>query len=104
MLQMRFGEADVAAPTQAAAADSLGMRALDPGTRGVARPERLGVLVLAMNALRRSSCSASKCSRACSPTMRGSRLPRVQRTREAVPGRKARFEHHAAFRVGAGQP
>ena len=47
MLEVRFGEADVAGAAQAAAADGLGVRALDSGAGGVARPERLGVLLLA---------------------------------------------------------
>ncbi len=47
VLQARFGEADVAAPAQAAAADCLRVRALNPGTGGVAVPERLGSLLLA---------------------------------------------------------
>jgi len=47
VLEVRFGKADVAAPAQTTAADGLGVRALDPGTGGVARPERLGFLVFA---------------------------------------------------------
>src|SRR5689334_3724495 len=47
VLQVRLGQADVARAAQAAAADGLGVRALDAGARGVARAERVGLLVLA---------------------------------------------------------
>ena len=45
VLQARFGQADVAAPAQAAAVDGLRVRALDAGAGGVICPERLGFLV-----------------------------------------------------------
>ena len=45
VLEVRLGQPDVAAPSQAAAADGLGVRALDAGAGGVAGPERLGLLV-----------------------------------------------------------
>src|SRR6201996_9473216 len=47
VLEVRFGQADVARAAQAAAMDGLGVGALDPGAGGVAGPERLGLLVLA---------------------------------------------------------
>ena len=45
VLQVRLGQAEVAASAQAAAADGLGMRALDPSPCGVARSKHLCPLV-----------------------------------------------------------
>ena len=55
VLEVRFGQADVARAAQAAAMDGLGVGALDPGAGGIAGPERLGLLVLARPAAPRSA-------------------------------------------------
>ena len=45
VLQARFGQADVAAPAQAAAVDGLRVRALNAGAGSIVYPERPGFLL-----------------------------------------------------------
>ncbi len=102
MLQACFGEADVAAPAQTATADGLGMRALDPGSGGVAFPERLGFLVLA-RALQRFEVLACLQSDDAWLAL-GPGATRAQRAWEAVPGCEPRLKHHAVLGPGVRQP
>lgn len=99
MLQAGFGETDVAAPAQAAAANRLCVRALDPGTGSEAFLKRLGLLVLA-----RALQCFEVLARLHSDDTRlalGPSAARAQRAREAVPGREPRIEYHVVLRGGA---
>src|SRR3954454_7337448 len=102
MLEVCLGETEIAASAQAAAADGLGVRALDPGAGGVAQPERLGFRLLARALQRLEVLARRPPDEAWLALAAGA--ARAQRAWEAVPAREARFKAHPALRVGARQP
>src|SRR5690348_15241895 len=98
----RLGPPDVARAAQATAADGLRVRALDAGAGGVARPERLGLLVPA-RALQRLEVLA-RLQPDDARLALGARAARPQRARRAVPSREAGLPYHAVLGPGVRQP
>ena len=102
VLQVRFGETDVSAPAQAAAADGLCVRALDAGVGSVAIPERRGLLVLARTLQRLKAFAHLQPDDA--RLAFGAGAMGAQRAWRAVPPGEAQLERHVLVRAGSRQP
>ena len=102
MLEMGPGEPNIACLPEPTPADALRVRALNAGPRRI-------LLANASVVWRcRAACSASYCSRAWSPTMRGSFLARVHCARwghgRAIFAGKAHLPRHAILGIGVREP